>query len=637
MRVRTYGLLLLGLAGIAPQGIYGYLAVKQSQRASIKQVCESSEKVTGVIVDRFQAYARVELYVLETIGIATLQASERARALGVFELGRYYAQFEHPAVYELAGGELSRIAGTPRAGKEKHYAELARAATLGKHAGPHHTGLERAEGGDYVVTMAAPIKTAGEVIGAIVATYNTMGMWAPVNAGQIGKTGFAAVVAPHGELLAHGNPDRRRWVFDESGEGKRYYKRIIDESQSKNRNRAGDGGDETQCPVYDGMFTSVAVGSFFGGMDSGASASPASGSRIRGVDWYVMVEQSSSEALAESRSLITSLIFVGVGVLVFLVITGLLLGCVLVRALERLRVHARELGHNLDATIEPRSRLIEIRELAESLNEMAENLGKAQDEARKRERLTTFASVAAGLAHDLRVPIETVRGACDMANANPHDEQARVLLRKVAERHLPKLKRYVDDLRRLAQEGNLNLDYQPVNSASLMTDICVELSSTPKWQGVEFKCQGQAGTVTVDQNLIRRAVINLAGNGAEACLRKKNDQKAAERPADDESAPDRHDDRESCVIIELGESTENEFFEIRVIDSGPGIPPERLEILQNGDFQSTKRRTGVGLGLGVARQIADAHGGILIMSSNVGDGSRFTLRLPRDKRSVAGS
>ena len=64
-------------------------------------------------------------------------------------------------------------------------------------------------------------------------------------------------------------------------------------------------------------------------------------------------------------------------------------------------------------------------------------------------------------------------------------------------------------------------------------------------------------------------------------------------------------------------------------DTGPGIPPERLAEILVGDFKSDKRHSGVGLGLGVARHVAAAHGGTLTAESVVGQGSVFRLRLAR--------
>jgi two-component system sensor histidine kinase BaeS len=218
--------------------------------------------------------------------------------------------------------------------------------------------------------------------------------------------------------------------------------------------------------------------------------------------------------------------------------------------------------------------------------------------------------VAAGLAHDLRMPIEAVRSAVELSTERPDDPTAQRLLGRIQQRDLPRLKRFVDDLHRLAHMGNLGLEYEEVDPEALLDDIRVELSSAPKWQGVSFELRGTASPAVLDKGLVRRAVFNLASNGAEACL---------------ELGPG------GTVTLELHES--DDTLEIRVSDTGVGLAPERVVALSQSDFQSTKRTSGVGLGLGVVRQVLAAHDGSLAIESTVGAGSVFTMRLPRTARS----
>jgi two-component system, OmpR family, sensor histidine kinase BaeS len=240
---------------------------------------------------------------------------------------------------------------------------------------------------------------------------------------------------------------------------------------------------------------------------------------------------------------------------------------------------------------------------------MAEALYDEREQARMRERLTTFARVAAGLAHDLRMPIEAVRSAVELSTERPEDPTAQRLLGRIQQRDLPRLKRFVDDLHRLAHMGNLGLEYEQVDLDMLLDDIRTELITAPKWQGVSFEVRGTASPAVLDKGLVRRAVFNLASNGAEACL---------------EVGPG------GTVTFELHESEDT--LEIRVSDTGVGLSPERVATLSHSDFQSTKRTSGVGLGLGVVRQVLAAHDGSLAITSRVGAGSVFTMRLPRTAR-----
>ena len=121
MKVRTYGLFLMGLAGIAPLGVYGFLAIQESQEVALRQVCISSENITEAIVDRVQGYSRVELEVLATIGVGTHGSrGSQTGLLQAFELGRRYTGFRYPAVYTrfdpTGWPSLSLVAGAARPG-----------------------------------------------------------------------------------------------------------------------------------------------------------------------------------------------------------------------------------------------------------------------------------------------------------------------------------------------------------------------------------------------------------------------------------------------------------------------------------------------------------------------------------------
>jgi signal transduction histidine kinase len=74
---------------------------------------------------------------------------------------------------------------------------------------------------------------------------------------------------------------------------------------------------------------------------------------------------------------------------------------------------------------------------------------------------------------------------------------------------------------------------------------------------------------------------------------------------------------------------ENEHAVIEVVDTGCGIPPERLETIFD-DFVTTKRR-GLGLGLAISKKIVEQLGGTIGVTSQVGVGSTFSLRFPITK------
>jgi two-component system sensor histidine kinase ResE len=86
-------------------------------------------------------------------------------------------------------------------------------------------------------------------------------------------------------------------------------------------------------------------------------------------------------------------------------------------------------------------------------------------------------------------------------------------------------------------------------------------------------------------------------------------------------------------VVKLGSELELAWITIHVDDGGPGIPPNELSRIFERFYQLDKARSGsgprgVGLGLAISREIVQAHGGTITAASAVGQGSRFSVRLP---------
>jgi signal transduction histidine kinase len=576
VRVRTYGLILLTLVGVAPLAIYGIMALARAQDTSAEQVQEGNRRAARAIAGRIAAYVESESDLVAAIGAAVWHARDahaRQLVLDAYQLD--YPHLHELVVYDAAGQVIAGRAPESRGGL---YQSFARQALAGARS---RSSVEGAAAGRelfaHTITIGEPIVIAGKREGAIVARYDLVGIWPAVDSVRVGKTGVVRLLAHDGRLLAHGDPEERRFVFEEAADrdpeliaGALLGKTVV--------NRQGEE-----------LIAAVAFVPDF----------PA----------IVVVEQSVLEAFADIRSMQLTLVLLASGALAFAVALGLAFGRRLVEALEALRTHTRGLADDLQRKPPLRTHLVEIQALADALDDMAKALFDEREQTRMRERLTTFARVAAGLAHDLRLPVEAVHSAIDLIAERPGDPAVQRLLGRIRQRDLPRLKRFVDDLHRLAHKGNLGLEYERVDPRALLDDICAELASAPKWHGVSFEIRGTAGPAVLDRGLVRRAIFNLAGNAAEACL---------------EIGPG------GTVTIELGEG--DGMLEIRVADTGMGLPPERVAALAHSDFQSTKRTTGVGLGLGVVRQVLAAHDGSLVIASTVGVGSVFTMRLPRAAR-----
>jgi len=579
VRVRTYGLLLLALVGILPLAIFGYLAMQRSEATAVDLAQASNSRLATAIAERISAYATSERRLLTVIGAAALEQPKQddaATAIDAYELN--YQYFHNITVYRRDG---SHWVGKPLAA----FGSYSKRAIAGSAAVSPVSPAGKNTAGAFAHTMiiAEPVMIAGRREGAVIARMDLVGIWPPINHTRVGTTGFVRLLTADGTLLAHGNPEERRFVFNAD----KAANRALIAAAKRNRVITNHQGKKVVASL----------------------------ASVPGTDWVILVEQEVAEAYAGAVAIRRDLILLGAIAVFFIIVLGVLFGRALVRGLERLRSHTKTIARgDLETRLEPRSRLVEVRALAESLNDMSASLEALQAEARARERVTTFGRVAAGLAHDLRRPVEAVRGALDAAIDSPDDAESEALLRKVVDVDLPQLKDYMDDLRHLAQAGELDLRRQFTDPVELVERVVAELKGNPKWGRIEFSAAGTAShEVFWDRRLIRRALLNLAVNAAEAILSESS---------------------HGNVKVELSDADDDDAVQLEVCDTGPGIPPERLPTLLEADFISSKRSSGIGLGLGVVRQVVHAHAGKIEVVSDEGQGTVFTLTLPRDEPAV---
>jgi two-component system NtrC family sensor kinase len=130
--------------------------------------------------------------------------------------------------------------------------------------------------------------------------------------------------------------------------------------------------------------------------------------------------------------------------------------------------------------------------------------------------------------------------------------------------------------------------------------------------GVEIKAQfdDKMPMIMFDPDAMHRAVMNVIGNAIDACEESEGGQ----------------------VTIRSQYLADENLAHLVVEDSGPGIAPDDLEAIFNV-FVSRKGGRGTGLGLPVSRKILEEHGGQILVESQSGQGSRFTLELPITQQS----
>jgi two-component system NtrC family sensor kinase len=235
--------------------------------------------------------------------------------------------------------------------------------------------------------------------------------------------------------------------------------------------------------------------------------------------------------------------------------------------------------------------------LAAEFNEMTAALTEHQRRLVETEKLASVGRLAAGVAHEINNPLQTILGYLSL-NRDLPDRRLAEQLAAVEEEAL-RCKAIVEGLLELSRPG-CGAGRGVVDLAALCEDVAGRVRVGAGDQACAIAVAG-GGRALADATKVRQALFNLVKNAVEA------------------SGP------RGRVDLRIGGSGER--VEVDVRDSGPGMADAtRVQIFE--PFFTTKAN-GTGLGLAVSRAIARANGGDIAMREATERGATFTLSLPR--------
>ncbi|MBM9504504.1 sensor histidine kinase [Actinacidiphila acididurans] len=290
----------------------------------------------------------------------------------------------------------------------------------------------------------------------------------------------------------------------------------------------------------------------------------------------------------------------GLVLLVTLAVTALA-GTRIVRPLRALAGAARRMTDG-DLTVRVKATANdEIGRVAAAFNTMSER--RAQSEGLRK-------AMVGDVAHELRNPLSNIRGWLEAAQDGlvvpDRDLLASLLDEAVLLQHV------IDDLRDLAaaDAGELRLHAEPLDLAELIAQVATAHRGTAEAAGVTLDTAvPDRLPLTADPVRLRQAIGNLVSNAV------------------------RHTPPGGAVTLRAT-TPAPDTVTVDVTDTGTGIPPSDLprvfDRFWRADKSRTRRTGGSGLGLPIARKLAEAHGGTITATSTPGEGSTFTLTLPTD-------
>jgi len=301
----------------------------------------------------------------------------------------------------------------------------------------------------------------------------------------------------------------------------------------------------------------------------------------------------TAASVATLRSFRRLLVALGVGGALLAAALAALAGLSLTRPLMKLTEAAERIGRgDLATPLWRRVRKDQIGLLRDTLEEMRSSL-RARDEERE--------TLLAGIAHEVRNPL----GGMELFTGLLAEE----LAGRPEAAHVDRIRAELDTLSRVVDEF---LDYararplqtEPCDLGGLVAEVADLVQPAALERGIRVTTSAR-GSCAADREKLRRAVLNLARNAVEA-------------------TPD------GGTVEIVGSAEAGGGASLEVLDRGPGLTAEaRAKLFR--PFFTTKER-GTGLGLALAKKVADAHGGALELLPRDGGGTVARLGLPPGSR-----
>lgn len=276
--------------------------------------------------------------------------------------------------------------------------------------------------------------------------------------------------------------------------------------------------------------------------------------------------------------------------------------------IEALSHAAQEVSRgNFDEKIDEEIGWGEFKQLIASFNKMTADLKDYQVLQLQAQVSEMKEQVFRSVAHDLRAPLLGLQGylyILQSGKASPQEQKEYLEQMSQAARNLSSLLEDVLDVSRV-QAGMMSPKKQSVDVPALLKNVTDTLAPSAKEKKLALSFETSVNHLPADPKLLQRVVMNLVSNAVKFTetgfvrVRARQDEKA---------------------------------YYIVVEDSGIGISETEMKGLFQKYHQVRPDRPGYGLGLFISRQIVQAHGGTLDVTSQPGRGSAFTVRLPKETK-----
>ena len=298
---------------------------------------------------------------------------------------------------------------------------------------------------------------------------------------------------------------------------------------------------------------------------------------------------------------IVNKIILGIGVLLILASTimGFIISRSITRPINKLMTKAKYISKGeYDKKIEINTDILEINDLINSINNLSQSI-KEQENIRKR--------LTGDISHELKTPLTNIQSHLEaMIDGVWEPTEERLLsVKEEAER----LSSLVSDMQKLNKydESSIKLKKDNVNISDIICFVIFQFSNLAKSKNIKIEYEKKNINLYCDKDKITQALVNILSNAI------------------------RYSNEGSTIFIE--ERLKDNKVIISIEDQGIGISEEDLKYVFERFYRADKSRTratgGTGIGLTIVKSIVSSHGGEVKLESKLGEGSKFTIILPK--------
>ncbi len=569
--------LLLALAAVVPLIAYGIVSILSLQAGTRQEVTQGNQNVAMRAAEEIRRYVTTNAELLKALAAnlqdPSLTPTQQDRVLKNYVL--QIREFREISLFDETGATLatSRI-GKPRVDIPKAAPTFVDNVSM--------SGIRVDEDLLPTTLFAIHMMRLGEPSGWLVGQFSLEEMWRTVDRIRIGEHGYALVLASNGELIAHGDPDRKAMV----AQARNMSGHPLVAALRADRDRTG--------PVA-GEYTGDN-----GEVELGVAA------RMAPLGWTLIVEQPTREAYGNAAVLRRQLLITISVALLAMISVGYLFGRQFIRPILTLKRGTQALAAGaLDARVDIGTG-DEFGDLGQAFNTMGDKLIELTENLKRQERQAMFGRIAAGLVHDLSHPIQNIGNSTRLLLRDDIDPESREIFRRTIERELGTLKHFMEELRNIVRPKPIERFAMDVNAS--VADIMESMRAEGEQAGIALETHYAEGPLVIegDRFALGRVYRNLITNAIQATAQGGR--------------------------ITVSTARAGDRVAITVEDTGSGIPPEQLSTIFD-EFVTTKRR-GLGLGLAISKRIVEQLEGTIAAESEVGRGTKFTMRFPASDQSV---